>query len=194
MPIITMSGVDARSPLPRHVQVGTIEYLKKKKILSQDWRSNGSPCLCPLLSGGRERSACREQGGNRGTLCTGGCWISWVKFFSAKFSRVKCLNPLSVDLLAIFPYWNEKRAKRPPELLFDGILHLREPLVGLFLFWYWTRRASWNNTLKETMRRARLIWGSCLPSWSGSSLPETRQCARRGWMPPGRSWIFFSSF
>ena len=30
MPNVPMLGVDARSPLPRHVQVGAIEYLKKK--------------------------------------------------------------------------------------------------------------------------------------------------------------------
>ena len=29
MPIVTILGVDARSPLPRHVQVGAIKLLKK---------------------------------------------------------------------------------------------------------------------------------------------------------------------
>ena len=32
MPIVPMLGVDARSPLPRHVQVGAIEYLKKNSF------------------------------------------------------------------------------------------------------------------------------------------------------------------
>ena len=32
MPIVPMLGVDARSPLPRHVQVGAIELLKKNSF------------------------------------------------------------------------------------------------------------------------------------------------------------------